>query len=158
MKNSVLFKSLIDIFFVFHIIGFIAMLLKFPMGFIDVENIAKPQLLDWVFLAINTICYLIFLKGLYFLRKLARAFLSQKYFADSIAVNMKISGTHFISAGLISVLTLWSGKLLNLNLEPVYRSFVITPVFLIIVGLFFVIQSKTLLLAIRLKSENDLTI
>ena len=158
MKNSVLFKSLIDIFFFFHVIGFIAILLKFPMGFIDVGNIAKPQLLDWLFMAVNTICYFIFLKGLYFLRKLARAFLSQKHFTDSITADLKMSGIHFISAGLISVLTLWSGKLLNIDLEPVTRLFAITPVFLIIVGLFFVIQSKTLLHAIKLKSENDLTV
>ncbi len=157
MKNSVLFKSLIDVFFFFHVIGLIAILLNFPLGFI-VKNIEEPKLLEWVFWAINSICYFIFLKGLFFLRKLARAFLSQKYFIDSIVVNLKISGNHLISAGLISILTLWTGKLLNLDLEPVSHLFAITPVFLIIVGLFFLIQSKTLLQAIRLKNENDLTV
>jgi hypothetical protein len=45
-----------------------------------------------------------------------------------------------------------------MDFEPVYKSFSITPIFLMIVGLFFAIQRKTLSQAIRLKNENDMIV
>jgi uncharacterized membrane protein YvlD (DUF360 family) len=71
---------------------------------------------------------------------------------------MKICGNQFIYAGMISILTVLTDKLLNLNIEPVFKSLSITPIFLMIVGLFFVIQSKTFSQAIRIKNENDLMV
>ncbi len=158
MKNSVLFKSLIDIFFLLHVIGFIAILFKIPVGFIDVKNIEPPLLGDWTILAINILVYFIFLRGLFFLRKMARIFLSQNHLSGSAVNYMKTCGNQFIYAGLISILTVLTDKLLNLNIEPVFKSLSITPIFLMIVGLFFVIQSKTFSQAIRIKNENDLMV
>lgn len=158
MKNSILFKSLIDIFFFIHVLGLIAILFKFPLGLIEVKNIETPQISDWIIMAINAFVYFIFLRGLFFLRKMARVFLSQNSFSKPVANYMKICGNQFVYAGLISIAMLLIGKLLELNIEPIYKSFSITPIFLMIVGLFFVIQSRTLSLAINLKNENDLVV
>jgi hypothetical protein len=59
---------------------------------------------------------------------------------------------------MISTRIMMTGKLLEINFDPIYNSFSITPIFLIIVGLFFVIQSKTLSHSVRLKNENDLIV
>lgn len=71
---------------------------------------------------------------------------------------MKICGNQFVYAGIISIAISLAGKLFDLNFEPVYKSFAITPIFLLIVGLFFIIQSKTFSHAISLKNENDLMV
>jgi len=158
MKNSILFKSLIDIFFFIHVLGLIAILFKFPLGLIEVKNIETPQIPDWIIMAINAFVYFIFLRGLFFLRKMARIFLSQNNFSKPVVNYMKICGNQFVYAGLISIVMLLIGKLLELNIAPIYKSYSITPIFLLIVGLFFVIQSRTLSLAINLKNENDLVV
>jgi len=158
MKNSFLFKSLIDIFFFIHVIGLIAILFKFPMGFIDVKNQEAPQFWDWTILVMNTFVYFIFLRGLFFLRKMARIFLSQNHFTKPVVNYMKICGNQFVCAGVISILILLIGKFLDLDFEPIYKSLSITPIFLMIVGLFFAIQSRTLSHAINIKNENDLMV
>jgi uncharacterized membrane protein YvlD (DUF360 family) len=89
---------------------------------------------------------------------MARIFLSQNHLSESAVSYMKICGNQFIYAGMISILTVLTDKLLNLNIEPVFKSLSITPIFLMIVGLFFVIQSKTFSQAIRIKNENDLMV
>lgn len=161
MKNSFLFKSLIDIFFFLHVIGLIAILMRIPMGFIAAENIEPLQLDGWIILIFKCIIAFIFLRGLFFLRKIARVFLLKNTFTKNVANYMKITGNHFTYAGLISVLIILSEKFFNLNFDPVLpipKSFSINPIFLIIVGLFFTIQSQTLRKAIKIKDENDLMV
>lgn len=158
MKNSVLFKSLIDIFFFIQVIGLIATLFTFPLLFMDIGNLEAPTLWDWIILPINCIAYFVFIRGLFFLRKMARIFLSQNSFSEKLVNYMKICGNQFIYAGIISIIILLTGKLLDLNIEPFYKSFSITPIFLLIVGLFFAIQSRTLSQAIIIKNENDLMV
>lgn len=157
MKNSVLFKSLIDIFFFIHVIGLIAILFKIPIVFM-VKNTEPPQFLDWIILVINAFVYFIFLRGVFFLRKTARIFLSHHHFSKPVVNYMKICGNQFVYAGLISIVIFLTGKNFDLNFEPIHKSFSITPLFLIIVGLFFIIQSRTLSYAISLKNENDLVV
>jgi len=158
MKNSLLFKSLIDIFFLLHLIGLIALLMKIPLGFIPVKNIEPLHLSGWIFLIINCIVYLIFLRGLFFLRKIAREFLLNKTLSKTVVDFMKKTGNQFTLAGLISLIIILTEKLFDLQIETIPKSFSITPIFLVIVGLFFTVQSQTLLNAIKIKDENDLMI
>ncbi len=158
MKKSVLFKSLIDIFFFIHVIGLIAILFKFPIEFIGFKNQETSQFWNWIILSMNALAYLIFLRGLFFLRKMARIFLSQNHFTESVVNYMKICGNQFVYAGLILIIILATGKTLNLDFEPIYKSLSITPIFLVIVGLFFTIQSRTLSIAINIKNENNLMV
>ena len=158
MKNSLLFKSLIDILFVLHVLGLFAILLRFPLGVVDVVNMEPLNLWKWIILTISCLIYLIFLRGLFFLRKIAREFLLNKMFTESVAISMKKSGSQFTYAGIISLLIFLSKRLFDLNFEFIPQSVSITPIFLIIVGLFLTIQSKILLKTISIKNENDLTI
>ena len=113
-----------------------------------------------VFVA-QVISYIIFLRGLFFLRKMARSLLSHKQFSLPIIQNLKKSGSHFIYAGILSFIilfALWLGKLLGGSLELTYDNNLIIPLFLSIIGLFFIIQSETLALAKDIKEENELTV
>jgi len=158
MKNSFLFKTLIDIFFFFQVIGLIALLTKIPLGFMPVKNMEPLHLNGWTFLIINCIIYLIFLRGLFFMRKIAREFIIGKTLTKTIANYMKITGNNFTSSGLILLIIMIIDRFFNLHIDPIPKSFSITPIFLVIVGLFFIIQSQTYLKAIKIKDENDLTV
>ena len=157
MKKAVLFKTLIDIIFYLYVIGLIAILLKSPFNLTKETNLEQPNFLYWLILAIDGICYFIFLRGLYFLRKMARIFLSEKYFTKTVAISMQSSGNQFIYAGLLSILGWTLGLIFNIAIDP-SNTLRIIPLFIIIIGLFFTIQSKALLSAIEIKNENDLTV
>jgi len=157
MKKAVLFKTLIDIIFYLYVIGLIAILLKSPFNLTKETNLEQPNFLYWLILAIDGICYFIFLRGLYFLRKMARIFLSEKYFTKTVAISMQSSGNQFVYAGLLSILGWTLGLIFNIAIDP-SNTLRIIPLFIIIIGLFFTIQSKALLSAIEIKNENDLTV
>lgn len=158
MKNSVMLKSLIDFFFFVHVIGFVASLGGLLFGFVDVGNVKVPEYGKWIVLIGNFVVYLLFLVGLFFLRKMARIFLSRNHFSEPLAGYMKITGNYFIYAALISALVSLVATFFDFDYKSVDKLLSISPVFLIIVGLFFTIQSKTLHQAVKLKSENDLII
>jgi len=134
-----------------------AILLRSPFNFAKTTNLEQPRLLYWLILAIDGICYFIFLRGLYFLRKMARIFLSEKYFTKTVAISMQSSGNQFIYAGLLSILGWTLGLIFNIAIDP-SNTLRIIPLFIIIIGLFFTIQSKAMLSAIEIKNENDLTV
>lgn len=165
MKNTILFKSLIDILYFLQIPGLLVVILIIPFGTFNINqanfNIGDLTLIHWVILIISLICYICFLRGLYYLRKVARFLLSKKYFADSIIVNLKKSGSHFLYTGIIYfilLLTKWLNNIYQGKLEFSYSDSSMTPLFITIIGLFFIIQSRTLILAKEMKEENDLTV
>ena len=74
---------------------------------------------------------------------------------------LKISGTHFLLAGVMFVVIMilgWIGKLREGLFEFVYDINLMVPLFLMIIGLFFMIQSEALLVAKNFKEENELTV
>lgn len=158
MKNLRLFKSLIEILFFLHVLGLFAIVLWFPLGIFDGANTEQLHLWEWIILTAYCIIYLIFLRGLFFLRMTARKLLQNKIFTKYVAYSTQISGYHFIIAGILLLLIKLSENFLQLNFESLPKSFSIIPVFLIMVGLFFVIQSEILLKAIDIKDENDMTV
>ncbi len=165
MKNTILFKSLIDILYFLQIPGLLVVILIIPFGTFNINkvnfNIEEFTLIHWVIMITSLICYICFLRGLFYLRKVARFLLSKKYFADSIIVNLKKSGSHFLYTGIIYFLIKLTNWLNNINIGKLDFSFndsSFIPLFITIIGLFFIIQSRTLILAKEMKEENDLTV
>ena len=115
----------------------------------------------WLLATFSLIAYIIFLRGLYYLRIVARFLLSNEYFSGKTITNLKNSGNHFLITGIISfgllaafsLNTLTDGSL-NIN----YDANFMIPFFLAIIGMFFIIQANTLALARKIKEENELTI
>ena len=165
MKKSFLFKSLVDYLYILNVGGFLLLLITISFGFVEINEI-KGSDEDWSVLAISISCVsaltcIVFLRGVYYLRKIARHLLTNKYFSKQIIKYLKISGTHFLLAGVMFVVIMilgWIGKLREGLFEFVYDINLMVPLFLMIIGLFFMIQSEALLVAKNFKEENDLTV
>ena len=165
MKKTILFKTLVDILYFLHFIGLLGIILILPFGIVNINqaniSVEEWSFFNWIIVIISLTTYIIFLRGLYYLRKMARFLLSNKYFSDLIINNLKKSGTHFLLTGILSlflIILLWISKLYDGKLELVYDINFMIPLFLMIIGMFFIIQSKTLLLAKNIKEENELTV
>ena len=165
MKKSFFFKSLVDYLYILNVGGFLLLLITISFGFVEINEI-KGSDEDWSVLAISISCVsaltcIVFLRGVYYLRKIARHLLTNKYFSKQIIKYLKISGTHFLLAGVMFVVIMilrWIGKLRAGLFEFVYDINLMVPLFLMIIGLFFMIQSEALLVAKNFKEENDLTV
>ena len=165
MGKTILFKTLVDILYILHFLGFLGVLFIIPFGVININQVNSQlgewNLFFWLITFISFIAYLIFLRGLYFLRRMARFLLSNKYFSVNIIQNLKKSGSCFIYAGIISfilVVAIWVSDLYGIQFELLYDVNLFIPLFLIIIGMFFIIQSNTLNLAKNFKDENELTV
>ena len=165
MKKSFLFKSLVDYLYILNVGGFLLLLITISFGFVEINEI-KGSDEDWSVLAISisgvsALTCIVFLRGVYYLRKIARHLLTNKYFSKQIIKYLKISGTHFLLAGVMFVVIMilgWIGKLREGLFEFVYDINLMVPLFLMIIGLFFMIQSEALLVAKNFKEENELTV
>ena len=165
MKKSFLFKSLVDYLYFLNIGGFLLLLIFIPFGLVESIQINGSDE-DWSVLVVSISCisvltYIVFLRGVYYLRKMARHLLTNKYFSKQIIKSLKTSGTHFLLAGIMFIIIMilgWIGKLSEGHFELVYDVNLMIPLFLMIIGLFFIIQSETLLLPKNFKEENELTV
>jgi hypothetical protein len=165
MKKSILFKTLIDILYILHFTGLIGIILIIPFSGVNINqvdmNVADLSSFYWLILILGLITYIIFLRGLYYLRKMARHLLSNKHFSEKIIKNLKKSGNHFLLTGIISFILyalLWIYKIYGGKFELSYDSNILIPLFLTIIGMFFIIQSNTLDLAKNINEENELTV
>ena len=164
MKKSTVFKTLVDILFVLHFIGLFFPFIAIPFGTITLLEV-NIKLEDWtVFYVLiglyGLVGYIIFLRGLYYLRKMANSLVKTNCFSDQIIANLKNAGNNFLITGImffVSFAILWLYKLYNGKIEFIYDNLMI-PIFLSIIGLFFIIQSNTLLLAKNINDENELTV
>lgn len=158
MKKTVLFKALVDILFILHLLGLFSVVFIIPFGIADIE-VGSFQ--HWSIGVLSLISYLVFLRGLYYLRKVAVFILSNNYFTDTSIVNLKKSGNHILLTGILFLLTIvvmWFQNLYNGKLGFGFDSNLIIALFLSAIGLFFILQSNTLLLAKTYKEENELTV
>lgn len=165
MGKTIFFKTLVDILYIFHFIGLLGILFIVPLGTVYVDQVNIPvedwNLLYWAVFIVSLIGYIIFLRGLYFLRKMARFLLSNKIFSEITIQNLKKAGNHFLYTGIISFtlfITMWINKLIGGKFELIYNDNIFISLFLTIIGIFFIIQSNTLNIAKGLKEENDLTV
>ena len=102
MKKAILFKTLVDILYILHfigLIGLIGIIFIIPFGTVNINQINMSvedwSLFYWSIFIVSLFAYIIFLRGLYFLRKMARFLLTNKYFSDDTIVNLKKSGNNF---------------------------------------------------------------
>ena len=164
MVRNIIFKTLIDILFIFQGFGILGAFIIIPFGVTKINqvdlDVYEWSLQSWILLALGVFAYILFIIGLYFLRKVGRYLLSKKYFSVSVIKNLKKSGSFLIFSGIIGVfgfIIIWIIKL-NSGTATIYNGDISLPVFICMVGLFFIIQSEVLLSAKAFKEENDLTI
>jgi len=165
MKRNILFKTLIDTLFFLQCFGLLGAIFILPnnIGTISQANILLENwnVTHWVIFILSTIGYLLFLIGIYFLRKMAKNYLSNKPFSINIIQYLKKSGQYFILYGMVTIVIIiiqFLEKLFNSSMQFSYDLSVQMSVLSLIIGLFFTLQSNTLINAKKLKEENDLTV
>lgn len=166
MRNNNLFKILLDVLCFFCLLWFLIpfiFMIKFGT-FTSSEitvNIKSWTVFYWCVAVVGFLTYILFMRGLYFSRKVARI-LPEQYFLEINILLLKKVGRHFLLAGTLYVsiiLIVWLEESINLNQFSIGTNMsLLPPLSLIIMGMFFSIQSNTLVLAKIIKEENELTV
>lgn len=166
MKKTILFKTLIDILFFCLCLTSISALLVVPLGLgsinMDDQIVENWDLFSILIIGLSIISYALLIIGIYFLRKVARLMLNERYFQKDISLFLKKSGNYLIISSIASILMLliaFARKILfSQTLELLYDSDKVLILFILIIGFFFNIQASIIKKSISLKQENDLTI
>ena len=164
MMRNIVFKTLIDILFIFQGFGILGAFLVMPFGVTKINQInldvSEWSVMHWSLLVLSMIAFIAFIIGIFFLRKVGRYLLSNQYFAIEVINNLNKSGKFFIYTGVISLSLYIISWIIKLNSGTVllYNIDIVLPIFITIVGLFFSIQSDALMISKQVKEDNDLTI
>lgn len=171
MNLNKLFKLLIDLAFylMIPIIVFfprtILYILLFPEQAVIQANIpyteegfgGKAVLFLIIFFAL----FLLFFFGFYNLRKFSDLLLRNKLFSKKVILRTNKAGQFFTACGLGSLIFIGINSLINNTGEfrITFGTFNFSLLlFLLIVGLLFLLLSDAFARALRLKEENDLTV
>lgn len=150
MKKSFLLNSLINILIFLYIIGLVGLIIVIPLKKCIISPI-KICIVDWNifywFIAVISVSALLcFLKSLFHLRKIVK--LQAKESSSSIIdKNLIKCGIGFITSGIIYfsiVILLWIYKAIETGQIAIgYEMDLVPPLFIIVVGMFFKMQSKS---------------
>lgn len=171
MKLNKLFKHLIDLAFylmvpvVIFFPGTILYILIFPQQSIIKVNIPYTEQGFGSGALLFTICFfvlfLLFFAGFFQLRKFAGQLLKKKLFSSEVIKSTKKAGQFFTACGLGSLVFIGINSLLT-NEGKISITFGISNfsllLFLLIVGVLFLLLSDAFARALKLKEENDLTV
>lgn len=165
MKRTKFFKLLVDLLYYAHFAGLLGIFFVLPFGIVKINQVnARVENWDffnWFIAIVSFVSYIIFLRGLYFLKNMAKHLLSEQYFSQGIIQNLKKSGLNFIYSSSISlflVFATFTKTLFQNKFELIYDDNLINPLFIMIIGIFLIIQSKSLLRGKELQDENELTV
>jgi hypothetical protein len=163
--NKELFKDLIEILFILHMLAIGVLLILVPFlaisGALNSSDLDGFSIFEGIAVVILMACLFLFMRGLFYLRKVAKSILAEKYFSLPMIDNLGKSGRDFLKTGFFSfgiILVLWLGDVSDGKLVFGLDINMMSSLFLMIVGLFFIIQSNTLAYAKDIKEENDLTV
>jgi len=167
MKKTQSLKYFVNLLYAIYYSGFIGILLipfilyiHFYQEELNIKNI-NMDFAHWSVLLTGIITYILFFRGLFYLKKVASALLLNDLFSSKVVINLNRSGKNFIFTGILylsSLLILWIGNISKGKISLSYNILTLIPFLLIIFGLFFIIQSNALEMARDIKNENDLTI
>jgi hypothetical protein len=167
MKKLNLLKTIIDfvwiialifIPFLLFFIGYL-LILKEPFDIPIKLNGVEINVLDVnakIVLFFATLSYLVVLYGLYFIKKLLRLFQLKIIFHDKIIFYFKRIGNLFVISGFLSGIPAFFYKVAQgeIKIEIGANPFL----YLVSLGLFFMVLSEVFKIAKTMKEENDFTI
>ena len=164
-------KLLIDTLFIILCLGILGFFFILPfevfstkiadVEFQDYEGFRNLPFLYWMGIGMSLLTYILFLVGLNYLRKTANNFISTSSYTVEITKNLKLSGIFFILSAIILALAyvvVWAIDVSKGQIKLVLGTNVMIPMFLCIVGFFFMLQSKVLDQARLFKEDSNLTI
>jgi len=172
MKKTFVFKLLIDLVYYYFFAGMVGILIIFPFlyfflgeGKIKFEgmetSINSLTFAHWIIIILGLITYILFFKGLYHLRSVAQFLLSKNFFSLKTIQNLNTSGTYFLYSSILYFIVLvisFTFKIFKGHISMSFNTTTTLPIFIAIIGLFFMLQSKALQIAKVYKDDNALTI
>ncbi len=166
MKKAILFKTLIDILFFGLCFGLLSLIFVAPFGLTMIAQESKEvydwKVFSWVIFMFSLIAYIFLIIGIKQLRTAAKSMLKRDLFHEDIPKFLKQSGSTLIISSLLNylifVIIFFKQLTQESKLEISFDNNLLLQMIITIVGLFFIIQSDTLMKATTLKNENDLTI
>jgi hypothetical protein len=166
MKKIKQFKSIIHVLYILliiyvAIIAFAPVFVALGLDFSILSNHAMESHEYWIFFSLYFLVYLLFLLGVYYLRKVSLLLQITEPFQEPVIDGLNKSGSFMILAGFLSISSsffAWVFKLFSGEFSIGYGSDLILTLLIIIIGLFFKIQSKTLAMANENKRELDLVV
>lgn len=164
-------KILIDTLFIILCLGILGFFFILPfeifttkiadVEFQGYEGYSTLPFLYWMVIGLSILTYILFLIGLNYLRKTANHLISTSFYTINITKNLKRSGVFFIISAIIMALAyvlVWGIDVSKGDIRLVLGTNVMIPLFLCIVGFFFILQSKVLDQARLFKEDSNLTI
>jgi len=182
MKTVKVLKVLINILYILLLFIFaLAILFVIAISFFNESlplylqgyKMLFSSFFDWKLFLVpfsTIINFILFTIAVYYLRKCIEPFINSDFYSTVVIKNLKKAGRLFVFIGLSTILFRLVAILYFQSIVPVQgysgllnagsliSSIDITTIFLIIIGLFFLLFSNTFENAKRLKEENDLTI
>ncbi|RTY90863.1 DUF2975 domain-containing protein [Flavobacterium sp. GT3R68] len=170
MKKLNILKTLLDVFWVFSIIGIIGLALFIPFMFFSDEamdipikiNGEKILVIDWttrIILVLGVIAYCFFVYAIYQLRKLLVLFSNRIIFDEKIILLLHQVGLNFMFASFLTgipalIYNVRTKGDMAVEFGGGFSSFLFTAS----LGLFFMVLSEVFKMAKTMKEENELTI
>jgi hypothetical protein len=113
----------------------------------------------YLFMALNLIVYSVFIYGLFRLRIVSKLFLNNTFYNSELGKNSNLTGKCFILSGVFwwlidGLSSIHFNNEFSIGVSE--KTFIY--LFIIVIGLFFMLISRLFDKALELKNENDLTI
>jgi hypothetical protein len=113
----------------------------------------------YLFMALNLIVYSVFIYGLFRLRIVSKLFLNNTFYNSELGKNSNLAGKCFILSGVFwwlidGLSSIHFNNEFSIGVSE--KTFIY--LFIIVIGLFFMLTSRLFDRALELKNENDLTI
>ncbi len=164
-------KFLIDFLFIVLCLGILGFIFILPFGvfttkiadieFQGLDGYWNLPVLYWIGIGLSILTYILFLIGINYLRKTANQFISKSFYSIKTSKDLRFSGVFLVLSALILTLTylmFWLMDVSGGSVKLILGTDVMIPLFLCIVGFFFILQSKVLEQARLFKEDSNLTI
>ncbi len=171
MKTAKLLKTFIDMFLLIFILAVLfggALLIIFMVTgeYQSVLNVPEKyktvNLSNWmprVFLILALMEYILFITGMYFLKRSLTHLVNGSYYSEKVIAYFKTAGKLLVTVGITTlVLRFLADILLIDSIALTLDSTAYSLLFVTIMGLFFMLFSTVFANSKKLKEENDLTI
>lgn len=163
MTNPRTLKLLIDLLFFTHIFMLLLIVIFhfLEIGELKFTENTNSGLINWVMTIFSSLSYVCFGIGLFFFRKTAHFFIINKSISLIVSASIRRAGVSFLAAGIINILLMlftFIMKVTEGKMELVFGTDSVFSVFLLIVGVFLFLQSKTLEQAKEYQDEINLTV
>ncbi|GGG93892.1 hypothetical protein GCM10011416_08930 [Polaribacter pacificus] len=131
---------------------------KIPFTFKEIQFIYNSNWSTKVLFLVVIISQILFTIGFYHLKTVTRLFISNKTFSLASITHLKKAGNLFTFIGLLILLLRAFNWIFDTSIVSIWNGIDMLYLFILFIGLFFILISKVLIEARQLKQENDLTI